>query len=199
MSSGPVNGSATNDPTPTFQFSSSESGATFECRYEGEGFSACSGARSDTPASPLSDGPQTFHLRAIDAANNKSGVLSRSFAVDTVAPKVTIKGPGKTKTKRRRARVTFLLRAVEQVNRRCRVDLKRFKSCSWRYRTPRLMPGIHRLTVEATDRAGNVGAKRKWFKIVRRGPRGRSHMRKLGIRDLVELVHYAIRKGLIEP
>ena len=57
ISSGPADGSATNDPTPTFRFSPTEPGSTFQCRYEGHGFSACSGARSDTAASPLADGP----------------------------------------------------------------------------------------------------------------------------------------------
>jgi Big-like domain-containing protein/hemolysin type calcium-binding protein/putative glycosyl hydrolase len=165
--SGPAG--ATNDPTPTFRFSSSEPGSTFRCRYDGHGFAACSGAKSDTPTSPLSDGSHTFHVKAIDAADNESQALSRTLDVDTVAPRVTIRRPGKTKAKgRNRARVTFLLKASEQVNRRCRIDSRRFKACSWRFRTPRLSHGIHRLKVKATDRAGNVGNKRKRFRIARK-------------------------------
>ena len=172
ISSGPADGSATNDPTPTFRFSPTEPGSTFQCRYEGHGFSACSGARSDTAASPLSDGPHTFCVRAIDAAGNRGDALDVKFAVDTAAPELKIKGPSKTRTKRRKAAATFTLKASEQVGRRCRIDSRRFKPCSERYRTPRLRRGTHTLKVKATDRAGNVGTKRKRFRIVEEAPDG---------------------------
>jgi putative glycosyl hydrolase/Big-like domain-containing protein/hemolysin type calcium-binding protein len=169
MSSGPADGSLTNDPTPTFGFSSTESGSTFQCRYEGHGFSACSGARSDTPASRLSEGPHSFFVRAVDAAGNDSDVMSRSFTVDTVAPTVTIRDADRSTTTRtvRRARATFTLHASEHVSLRCRIDSRPFKSCSSPYRTPRLRSGTHRLKVKATDQAGNVGTKRKRFRIER--------------------------------
>jgi putative glycosyl hydrolase/hemolysin type calcium-binding protein len=166
ISSGPANDSATNDPTPTFRFSSTEPGSTFRCRYEGENFSPCSGASSDTAAPRLADGLQKFRVRAVDDAHNASEILLRTFTVDTVAPRVTIARQGKTSKRSRRARATFVLDASEQVSRRrCRVDSRPFKSCSRRYTTPRLTHGIHRLKVKATDRAGNVGAKRKRFRI----------------------------------
>ncbi len=66
------NGSTTNDPTPTFRFSSTEPGSSFECRYEGDDFSACSGADSDTAASPLTDGPHRFQ-RPADRRRRKPG------------------------------------------------------------------------------------------------------------------------------
>ena len=90
--SGPADGAVTNDPTPSFRFSSTESRPSFQCRDEGRGFSACSGARSDTAArGPLRRDP-TFFVRAIDAAGNKSDCVLTVFTVDTVPPKVTIKG-----------------------------------------------------------------------------------------------------------
>jgi putative glycosyl hydrolase/Big-like domain-containing protein/hemolysin type calcium-binding protein len=169
VSSGPADGSATNDSTPTFRFSSTEAGSTFHCRYEGQGFSACSGASSDTAASPLWDGPHTFGVRAIDAAGNGGEGLDTKFTVDTVAPKVKIKGPSNVKTERNKASAIFTLDASEQVDRRCRIDSRRFRSCSWRYRTPKLGRSAHTLKVKATDGAGNVGSKRKWFTLVRKG------------------------------
>jgi hypothetical protein len=172
MSSGPTPGSATNDPTPTFRFSSSEPGSTFECRYGSQSFSACSGSGSDTPSSPLSDGPQTFYVKAIDAANNRSQALRRAFSVDTVAPKVSIDGPRRIRIRRgSRGRATFILKASEQAALRCRIDARPFRSCSSPYRTPRLRHGLHRLKVKAADEAGNVGQKRKRFRIVRRPAR----------------------------
>ncbi len=169
VSSGPADGSATDDPTPTFRFSSTETGSTFQCRYEGQGFSACSGASSDTAGSPLSDGPHTFGVRAIDAAGNRGGGLDTKFTVDTVAPKVKIKGPSNVKAERSRPPAVFTLEASEQVDRRCRIDSRRFTSCSRRYRTPQLGRRAHTLKVKATDSAGNVDTKRKWFTLVRKG------------------------------
>jgi Glycosyl hydrolase catalytic core/RTX calcium-binding nonapeptide repeat (4 copies)/Bacterial Ig-like domain len=167
ISSGPADGSATNDPTPTFRFSSTEPESTFQCRYEAPGFSACAGASSDTATSPLSDGPHTFYVRAIDAAGNLGDELDIRFVVDTAAPELEIRGPIGARTKRRNAAATFTLKTSERVGRRCRIDWRRFQACSWRYRTPKLRRGTHTLEVKATDRAGNVGTKRKRFRIAR--------------------------------
>jgi hypothetical protein len=168
ITSGPANGSATNDPTPTFRLSSTESGSTFRCRYEDDNFTPCSGPRSDTPSRKLADGTQKFRVRAVDRARNMSEILLRTFTVDTVAPKVTIQRQGKALRRSRAARATFFLDASEQVNRRCRVDSRPFKRCGERYTTPRLAPGPHRLKVKATDRARNVSVGRKRFRIARR-------------------------------
>jgi hypothetical protein len=75
-------------------------------------------------------------------------------------------------TRKRKRSASFTLKASEHVDRRCRIDSRRFKSCSWRYRTPRLRHGTHTLKVKATDRAGNVGTKRMRFKVARRLPTG---------------------------
>ena len=173
VSSGPADDSVTNDPTPSFGFSSTKPGSTFQCRYEGDAFSACSGASSDTAASPLSDGRHSFFVRAIDHAGNGSQVVSRSFTVDTQPPKVRITDAARTTAAKteRRSRATFILQASEHVALRCRIDSRPFKPCSSPYRTPKLTPGTHRLKVKATDEAGNVGTKLKRFKIQRRRPR----------------------------
>jgi hypothetical protein len=63
----------TNDPTPTFTFSSNEPGSTFECSLDTgiAAFGACSGpGASHTPASPLADGTYMFRVRATDLAGN---------------------------------------------------------------------------------------------------------------------------------
>ena len=76
----------TNNPSPTFTFSS-EPGASFQCSIDTgtPSFGPCSGAATHTPASPLSDGPHTFRVRATDAATNQA-IATRTFNVDTSAP-----------------------------------------------------------------------------------------------------------------
>ncbi|HEX6227950.1 MAG TPA: Ig-like domain-containing protein, partial [Solirubrobacterales bacterium] len=78
----------TNDPTPTFSFSSTEEPATFECKVDEGSFTACS---SPHTTDPLSDGPHTFEVRAKDLAGNIDPTpASRSFTVDTEEPPVPI-------------------------------------------------------------------------------------------------------------
>ena len=201
VSSGPADGSVTNDRTPSFGFSSTKPGSTFQCRYEGDGFSACSGASSDTAASPLSDGRHSFFVRAIDHAGNEPGPRS---TVDTQPPKVRITDAARTTAAKaeRRSRATFILQASEHVALRCRIDSRPFKPCSSPYRTPKLTPGTHRLKVKATDEAGNVGTKLKRFKIQRRRPRAStpasvpSHPRCHGIAaTLIGTTHGDVLRG----
>jgi hypothetical protein len=164
ISSGPVDGSATSDRSPSFRFASSESGSDFQCTLDSGAFTPCS---SPYTASQLADGRHRFGVRAIDAAGNRGDPLYIKFTVDTKAPKVRIEGPSTVKTRRRRTSVTFLLKASEPVGLRCRIDSRRFRSCSSRYTTPGLRPGVHTIKVEATDHVGNVGTERRSFKIVR--------------------------------
>ncbi len=86
MDSGPTG--ATSDPTPTFGFSANEAGSSFQCRFDSDPFSACSGpGQSHTPSSDLADGAHTFEVRATDQAQNTDQTpASRSFTIDSQAP-----------------------------------------------------------------------------------------------------------------
>ena len=53
----------TNNPAPTFAFSSTESGSSFACRLDGGAFQPC---LSPTTYAPLADGVHTFEVRATD-------------------------------------------------------------------------------------------------------------------------------------
>jgi trypsin len=89
----------TNDPTPTFGFSSDEPDSSFECRFDADPFGPCSGpGGSHTRATPLADGVHTFGVRATDASDNTDPTpASRSFTVDTVAPSdPTLSSPSHT-------------------------------------------------------------------------------------------------------
>ena len=76
----------TNDPTPTFTFSSPDTGSSFECKVDSGSYSACSSPKT-TPH--LIDGPHTFYVRAKDSSNVDPTPASRSFTVRTAAVSVS--------------------------------------------------------------------------------------------------------------
>ena len=67
---GPPPGSFTNDPTPTFTFSSSESGSTFACGVDAIPPTACSSPF--TVGTALADGAHSVSIAATDQAGNPS-------------------------------------------------------------------------------------------------------------------------------
>ena len=92
--SGPAQGSVSNDSTPNFTFGSNEAGSTFACRFDAAAFKPC--ASPLILGAPLSHGPHTFYVKAIDAPGNESAIVSRSFTVDIrapVAPSITDTDP----------------------------------------------------------------------------------------------------------
>ncbi len=77
----------TNDPTPSFSFSSSESGSSFECQVDSGAYATCS---SPMTVPHLADGSHTFSVRATDAAGNTDPTpATRTFTVRTAEVKVS--------------------------------------------------------------------------------------------------------------
>ena len=81
----------TRESSPTFVFSSSESGSSFECRLDSgqeTDFEPCS---SPKMLAALSDGVHRFEVRAIDPAGHTDQTpASRSFTIDRTPPQTTI-------------------------------------------------------------------------------------------------------------
>ena len=86
ITGGPRNGSLINDATPSFKFTSSELGSTFQCHFDAAVFVPCSSPF--TPQAARSNATHTFYVRAIDAAGNVSAPVSRTFTIDTVPPPI---------------------------------------------------------------------------------------------------------------
>ena len=75
---------ATEDATPTFGFSASETGSSFDCRVDTAAFAPCS---SPHTTASLGNGAHTFDVRATDVAGNVDPTpASRSFTVSTAQP-----------------------------------------------------------------------------------------------------------------
>ena len=158
ITAGPPAGGFTNDPTPTFQFTSNEPGSTFLCRFDTGAFNACTSPQ--TRGTPLADGLHTFYVKAIDAPGNESVVKSRSFTVDTVAPQTTVtSGPASGSTTADHTPTFGFASSQTGSTFRCRFDTQPFAACSGpgNTHTPaaNLATGLHSFEVRATDRAGN--------------------------------------------
>jgi hypothetical protein len=154
IDSGPTGAIA--DSTPTFAFSANEA-STFQCRFDGGAFAACSAIGSHTPATALADGAHTFEVRATDLSSNVELVpASRAFSVDTTAPDTSIAGKAKVKSKKKKAKVSYTLTSTEAGSSfQCSIDGGAFVACVSPFVT-KLRRGKHTLTVRATDALGNV-------------------------------------------
>jgi hypothetical protein len=143
---------SSNDTSPTFTFSSSESGSSFLCDLDGGGFAACS-----SPSSPtgLSDGAHTFRVKATDAADNTGTAASYTWTVDTQAPTTTISSSPQSPTAQTAGTVQF--GADEAATFLCRIDGGTWTACTSPVAYSGLLDGAHTVEVKATDAAGNTG------------------------------------------
>ncbi len=158
------------DNTPTFEFSSDDPAATFECRIDADPFGACTGPGDTHTTAALSDGPHTFEVQATDSADNTDPTpASRSFSIDTAEPPDTT-GPDTTITKRpkseiktgqKMAKVKVAFTSEQGATYKCRLDKAKYRRCTSPYTVKaRSKAGNgkrHTISVRATDAAGNAG------------------------------------------
>jgi hypothetical protein len=145
----------TNDTTPTFAFSSSESGSTFQCRVDTGSWATCT---SPWTTSVLAAGAHSVSVRATDAAGNTDpSPATRSLTVDTSAPNTTIDSAPPVLSPGSSATVTFSA-SESGATFECRLDGGAWAACA----SPKTYTGLslaqHTVDVRATDVAGNVDA-----------------------------------------
>jgi hypothetical protein len=162
IDSGPAEGTATADTTPTFDFSSVESGVTFECKVDGGSFSTCTSPF--TPSSALSDDTHTFTVRGLQAPSNPGlgpdvgTLVTRTFTVDTTGPVISFtSGPAEGATiDTSSASIGFS--ANEPATFECKLDGGSFAACSSPFSASSLADGTHMVQVRGTDTLDNAGA-----------------------------------------
>ncbi len=144
----------TNDPTPTWTFSSNYANATFSCALDGGSFAPCS---SPYTAPPLTDGLHSLTVRAYAPSRESSDKTpaTSSFVVDASPPNTTITaGPSGTTGQ---MMPTFQFASSEPGSSfQCRLDGGSFSTCSSPLTTAALPPGSHVFEVRAIDQAGNT-------------------------------------------
>ena len=152
----------TSSTSASFAFTSTEAGSTFECRLDSAPFAACP---SPAGYSSLAQGPHTFDVRAIDAANNTDQTPARrEWTVDTVPPETTIVAGPSGDTPAGPVDITFTSSEPGSTF-ACKIDTGLFEACTSPLAIPAPTQGPHTVQVRATDPAANTDqtpAVREW-------------------------------------
>ena len=150
-------GGTTNQSTPTFTFSSSEPGSSFECRIDGGAFAPCA-----TPftTSALGEGAHTFEVRATDpSGNTDASAASRGFTVDLTPATTSITSGPDNGAVINDTMPTFEFASDDAAATfECKVDDGAFAACDSPFTTAALADGPHTFTARGTDSAGNPDA-----------------------------------------
>jgi hypothetical protein len=143
--------------TASFEFSSSDPAATFQCRLDSDEEAAFVACSSPKTYSALGEGPHTFSVRAKDALGNTGGGAVDTWTIDTTAPAASITTAPPLATTARAA--TFAFAADEPgAKLECRLDAAQFATCTSPKSYVGLADGSHTFAVRAVDAAGNAGA-----------------------------------------
>jgi hypothetical protein len=157
IDSGPAG--PTNDPTPTFTFSSTDPNAiAFDCAVDGDTFPSCS---SPFMAPPLAEGSHTFSVTPSDGGGNVGAPQVRSFVVDITRPVATIDSGPPAFTNSTSATFTFSgtddVSPSDKLALQCRLSFQPLEPCPSPKEYTALPEGQYTFRVRATDEAGNVG------------------------------------------
>jgi hypothetical protein len=144
-----------NDADPSFSFTSSESGSTFECKLDAGAFAACTSPKSYTG---LAGGSHTFEVKATDAAGNTdTSPASHTWTIDLTDPQTAIDSSPADPTNVTGASFDFSSSEAGSTF-QCQLDGAGFSTCTSPESYSGLGAGSHTFEVKATDAAGNTDA-----------------------------------------
>ncbi len=152
ITSNPANPS--NSSSASFEFTSNESGSSFDCSLDGGAWLACS---SPNGYSGLSEGSHAFEVRATDnAGNTDPSPASYAWTIDLTPPDTTItSNPGPVTLLNNPA--TFQFTSTESGSTfECSLDSGAWSVCSSPKTYVGLALGNHTFRVRAIDQAGNI-------------------------------------------
>jgi parallel beta-helix repeat protein len=148
--------------TASFNFSSNDSDATFECKLDIGAFESCT---SPKEYPDLSEGSHTFEVRATDTAGNTDATPDRRTWTVAAPPDTTVvSGPSGNV---RSTSASFSFSSSEAGSTfQCSRDGSAFAGCTSPKSYSSLSQGNHTFWVRAVDKAGNIDAtpaSRSWF------------------------------------
>jgi hypothetical protein len=155
---------ATASAQASFEFSSSDASAGFECRLDSSDDAAWEECSSPQLYADLGDGDHTFEVRAVDPAGNRDPAPpSHAWSVDTTAPVTTIDSGPSGATQLTAASFEFSAEAGAEFE--CRLDAAAWEPCTSPQAYSDLADGGHVFRVRAADALDNVDpspAVRSW-------------------------------------
>ena len=144
-----------NNPAPTFWFSSTDPAATFQCKLDTAAFTVCT---SPTTLNALADGTHSFSVRSISSAGKVDPTPATwSWTVDTAAPDTSITSEPNDPTSSAAASLSFTSTETGS-SFQCQLDANTYAACTSPSTITGLLDGSHTFSVRATDAAGNTDA-----------------------------------------
>ncbi len=165
---------STSSTSAAFTYASTLPGAGFQCRLVPQNtnvpWAPC--ASSGASFSDLVDGGYRFEVRARDGATDEVSDPAAGwfFRVDTTGPTVAFSGSPATNTRSRSASFRFEPEELIDGSMTCTLDGKALGCANGRVSLPHVNVGAHKLSVRATDIAGNVGTTEYPWMVDRTGP-----------------------------
>lgn len=161
IDSGPA--TLSRESSATFGLASNELMVTFRCSVDGGSSVVCA---SPFVTSPLADGAHRFSVFAVDAAGNFDATPAEvTWTIDTAAPTLSITGGPLEGDRLNDTTPTFTFTVSGATATTCSVDGGAPVACQSSFTPAALTDGMHRITISATDSAGNVTDASRGFTV----------------------------------